>query len=350
MSNRKHIVTFGEVMLRLKAPGHERLLQSPHFEATFGGGEANVAVSLAQFGQEVMYITALPYNPVSEVCLAYFKGKGVDTSRVVRTGERIGLYYYEAGANHKPSRVIYDRSHSAITDILPHAFDWRTILEGAAWFHITGITPALSATLAEISLQAMKTALDLGIKVSLDYNYRKNLWKYGKSAPEIMTSLVKYTDVGIANEEDCQHALGIDVEANGWAQEIAHGQIDINKYEKLCEQVMLSYPNLLYQAITLRTSYSADRNGWAACLHNGKEFLLSKQYEISDVVDRVGTGDAFAAGLIYGLNNGMADQDALEFAVAASCLKHSIPGDINLSTVDEVHQLIADGGSGRIIR
>jgi 2-dehydro-3-deoxygluconokinase len=350
MSKSSRVVTFGEVMLRLKAPGYERLLQTPSLEATFGGGEANVAVSLAQFGQDVMYVTALPKNPISEACVAYLRGKGVDVSNIIRSGERIGIYYHEAGANQKPSRVIYDRAHSAIMEISPAVFDWRKILDGAVWFHITGITPALSASAAEASRLAMKTARELGIKVSIDYNYRKNLWKYGQSAPQVMTELVQYADVGIANEEDCQRALGISVETNDWEKDIDSGRIDVNQYQRLCEKVLSTFPNLKYQAITLRESYSADRNGWAACLYDGSSFLLSKQYEISDVVDRVGTGDAFAAGLIYGMINSMPDQAALEFAVAASCLKHSIPGDINLCTVEEVHQLLAEGGSGRIKR
>ncbi len=350
MSNGKRVITFGEIMLRLKAPGYERLLQSPQLEATFGGGEANVALSLAQFGQEVMYLTALPCNSISDACLAYLKGKGVDISGILRSGERIGIYYYEAGANQKPARVIYDRNHSAVMDLRPGMLDWKQILDGAAWFHITGITPALSASLAEVTLLAMKTAHELGVIVSLDYNYRKNLWKYGCSAQEVMTTLVQYADIGIANEEDCQHALGITVEAANWDGTIASGQLDIDKYKLLCEKVLQSYPNLKYQAITLRTSYSADRNGWAACLFNGQEFFVSKRYDISDVVDRVGTGDAFAAGLIFAMNNGIPDQQALDFAAAASCLKHSIPGDINLCTVDEVHQLLVEGGSGRIVR
>lgn len=350
MSIKRHIVTFGEVMLRLKAPGHERLLQSPQLEATFGGGEANVAVSLAGFGQDVTYVTALPRNPISEACLGYLKGKGVDTSQVIHSGERLGTYYYEAGANQKPPRVTYDRAHSAIMDVSPDAFDWHKILDGAAWLHITGITPALSTTAADISLQAMKTARELGITVSLDYNYRKNLWKYGKSAAEVMTPLVQYADIGIANEEDCQRALGISLEANEREGELESGPIDIHKYQGLCEKVLAAFPNLKYQAITLRSSYSADRNGWAACLHNGKDFLTSRHYEILDVVDRVGTGDAFAAGLIYGMVNNFPDQEALEFAAAASCLKHSIPGDINLCSVEEVNQLLAEGGSGRIQR
>jgi 2-dehydro-3-deoxygluconokinase len=196
----------------------------------------------------------------------------------------------------------------------------------------------------------MQTASELGVKISLDYNYRKNLWKYGQSAPEVMTRLVRYADVGIANEEDCQRALGISVETDDWEKDVQSGQIDISKYQKLCEKVLATFPNLKYQAITLRSSYNADCNGWAACLYDGNRFLVSRQYEISDIVDRVGTGDAFAAGLIYGMSNGMPDQEALDFATAASCLKHSIPGDINLSTVEEVRQLLSDGGAGRIKR
>lgn len=344
------IVTFGEVMLRLKAPGFERLLQSPNLEATFGGGEANVAVSLAQFGLEVTYVTALPRNPISEACVAFLKGKGVDTSHIVQAGERMGIYYLEAGANQKPSRVVYDRVHSAIMDVSPSDFDWEKILDGATWFHITGITPALSTSVAEISRTAMMTAQKKGITVSCDFNYRKNLWKYGQSAPEVMTDLVRYADVGIANEEDCQRALGITVESGDWEDDIESGRIDTEKYRLLCEKVLSAFPNLKYQAITLRESYNADRNGWAACLHNGKEFFVSTHYEVTDIVDRMGTGDAFAAGLIYGLTSGMADPEALEYAVAASCLKHSIPGDMNFCSVEEVKVLMAGNGSGRIQR
>jgi 2-dehydro-3-deoxygluconokinase len=344
------IVTFGEVMLRLKAPGFERLLQSPSFEATFGGGEANVAVSLAQFGQQVVYVTALPHNPISEACEAFLKGKGVNISQIVHTGERVGIYYYEAGANQKPSRVVYDRSHSAIMDVPASAFEWGKILEGASWFHITGITPALSGSAAEIARMAMQTARAQGITISCDYNYRKNLWKYGKGAPEVMTELVRYVDVGIANEEDCQLALGISVESGDWEKDIESGRIDTGKYRLLCEKVLSAFPNLKYQAITLRESYTAERNGWSACLHNRREFHVSRHYELTDIVDRVGSGDAFAAGLIHCLSEGMADKDALEFAVAASCLKHSIPGDMNFSSVEEVRTLLSGEGSGRIQR
>jgi 2-dehydro-3-deoxygluconokinase len=343
------IVTFGEVMLRLKSPGFERLLQSPVLEATFGGGEANVAVSLGQFGLDVGYVTALPDNPIGDTCVRFLRGRGVDTSQVVRRAGRLGIYFLEAGSNHRPSKVIYDRAPSAIMDAAPEVFEWERILDGAAWFHVTGITPALSASTAAIALAAVQAARKMGVMVSCDYNYRKNLWKYGRKAPDVMGELVRYVDVGIANEEDCQLALGLTAE-EGRPQEVNQGQLDTGRYQALCEKVLAAFPNLKYQAITLRESYSADRNGWSACLHNGHEFLVSARYEVTDIVDRVGTGDAFAAGLIYGLTCEGNDRKALEFATAASCLKHSIPGDMNFSSVQEVRQLMSEGGSGRIQR
>lgn len=348
MSDR--VVVFGEVMLRLKSPGCERLLQSPLLEATFGGGEANVAISLANFGLDVAYVTVLPRNPIADACIAYLRGKGVDTSPIVRDGERMGIYFLEAGANQRPSQVIYDRAGSAIATADPHSLDWERILEGASWFHVTGITPAISQNTADISLQAMQTARAKGLTVSCDYNYRKNLWKYGKTAPEVMTELVRYTDVGIANEEDCQRALNIRVEAGEWERAVETGALDPGQYRVLCEKVLAAFPNLKYQAITLRESYSADHNGWSACLHNGRQFFLSVRYDITDIVDRVGSGDAFAAGLIYGLITGLDDEAALNFAVAASCLKHSIVGDANLVSVDEVKRLMAGEASGRVRR
>jgi 2-dehydro-3-deoxygluconokinase len=344
------IVTFGEVMLRLKSPGHERLLQSPVLETSFGGGEANVAVSLAQFGLESAFVTALPANALGDACVQFLRGRGVDTSLIVRSGERMGIYYLEAGANQRPSRVIYDRAHSAIMDVAPAAFDWDTIFEGAAWFHVTGITPALSAATAAVALTAMQTARAKGLTVSCDYNFRKNLWKYGKTAPEVMPELVRQADVGIANEEDCQLALGISADAETSAQADEPDQIDTSRYQRLCEKVLGAFPDLRYQAVTLRESRNADCNGWSACLHDRHDFLVSARYEITDIVDRVGTGDAFAAGLIYGLQTGMQGCDALEFAAAASCLKHSIPGDMNFCTVDEVRKLMSGGTSGRIQR
>jgi 2-dehydro-3-deoxygluconokinase len=344
------IVTFGEVMLRLKSPGFERLFQSPLLEASFGGGEANVAASLAQFGREVSFITALPMNPLGNACVTFLRGRGVDVSGIQRQGERLGTYYFETGSNQRPSRVIYDRSHSSIMDAEPGTFLWERLFEGAEWFHITGITPALSENTARLSQEAVETAHRMGLTVSCDYNYRKNLWKYGKEPSEVMTRIVRQVDIGIANEEDCQRALGIKLEGEHWEQELEDGQVDTAYYRGLCERVLAAFPNLKIQAITLRASHSADSNSWAACLHNRREFLMSRRYEVTDIVDRVGTGDAFAAGLIHGISAGMSAVESLEFATAAGCLKHSIPGDMNNCTVEEVQGLVAGGGSGRIQR
>ncbi len=345
-----HVITFGEIMLRLKSPGFERFFQSPLLEATFGGGEANVAVSLAHFGLDATFVTALPKNPIADSCIEYLRSKGVDTSEIARCGERIGVYFLEAGANQRPSKVIYDRSNSAIATLDPQSLDWERIFDDASWFHVTGITPAISQSAADLSLEAVKTAKQKGLTVSCDYNYRSKLWNYGKNAPEVMSELVRYVDVGIANEEDCQLSLGISVEAGDWEEEVKTGELNPQKYRALCEKMLEAYPNLQYQAITLRESYSASHNGWSACLHNGKDFFLSTHYDITDIVDRVGGGDSFSAGLIFGLISGMEDETALEFAAAASCLKHSIPGDANLVSVDEVKQLAGGKRSGRVQR
>lgn len=343
------IITMGEIMLRLKPPGFERFFQSPLLEATFGGGEANVAVSLAQFGLDAAFVTALPDNAIGEACLAFLKSKDVDTSLIMRRGDRIGIYYLEAGANQRPSKVVYDRAHSAMAGTCPVEMDWARIFAGASWFHITGITPAISEGAADVALQAVRQARQRGVTVSCDYNYRKNLWNYGKNAPEVMTELVRYVDVGIANEEDCQRSLGISVGAE-WEDEVSSGELNPQKYRALCEKVLETFPNLKYQAITLRESFSASHNGWSACLHNGKDFTLSRRYDIRNIVDRVGGGDSFSAGLIYGLLTSMPDAEALEFATAASCLKHSIPGDVNLVDVKEVQRLMAGDVSGRVQR
>jgi 2-dehydro-3-deoxygluconokinase len=348
MTNR--VITFGEVMLRLMSPGFERFFQSPLLEATFGGGEANVAVSLANYGLDVAYVTVLPENPIADACIAYLRGKGVDTSLIARGDGRMGIYFLEAGANQRPSKVIYDRANSAIATAEPGSLNWGHIFDGASWFHITGITPALSQSAAGLSLQAVQVAREKGLTVSCDYNYRKKLWKYGKAAPQVMMELVRYVDVGIANEEDCQRSLGISVEAGDWEQALEAGELDPSRYRALCEKVMETFPNLKYQAITLRESYSASHNGWSACLHNGEDFFLSTRYDITHIVDRVGGGDSFAAGLIYGLITEMDDEAALGFAAAASCLKHSIPGDANLVSVDEVKRLAAGEASGRVQR
>jgi 2-dehydro-3-deoxygluconokinase len=344
------VVTFGEVMLRLKAPGQERFLQSPLFEASFGGGEANVAVSLARFGLEAAFVTALPKTPIADACIEFLRGQGVDTRGISRCGDRMGVYYLEAGANQRPSKVVYDRNPSAIMDAPPESFDWENLLKGAAWFHVTGITPALSARAAENAVAGMRAARRMGLTVSCDYNFRKNLWKYGRGAAEVMPGMVQLADVGMANEEDCQRALGITLEDAEWEKQVAGGELVPAKYRALAGKVLDAYPNLRLQAITLRQSRSADRNGWSACLHNRKAFLTSAEYEVEDIVDRVGTGDAFAAGLIYGLITGLDERESLEFATAASCLKHSIPGDLNLSSVADVRELMTGAGSGRIER
>ncbi len=341
----QRFVTFGEIMLRLKAPGAERLLQSPRLEATFGGGEANVAVGLARLGLDVAYVSVLPENAVGLACIGELKRHGVDTSLVLRRGERLGIYFLEPGANQRPSKVIYDRSHSAIAEAVPGDLDWDKVFEGATWFHITGITPAISQSAADLSLEAMKKAKENGVTVSCDLNFRKKLWKYGKTAPEVMGDLLQYVDVAVGNEEDCQKSLGIES-----AVEVESATLDAEKYKDLTEKVLDRFPNLKKIAVTMRESYSADHNGWSAVLNNRGEFFVSKKYDIRDIVDRVGTGDTFAAGLIYGINNLGTDREALEFAVAASCLKHSIPGDLPLILLEEVTSLVGGAASGRVQR
>ena len=341
----KRVVTLGEVMLRLKSPGVERLFQSPSLEATFGGAEANVAVSLANYGITASFVSALPKNAIADAALAELRGLGVDTRFVKRQGERMGIYFLEGGANQRASKVVYDRSGSSIAAARVADFDFSAIFADAGWFHVSGVTPAISAEAAELAMAAAKHARDNGITVSIDYNYRKNLWKYGKSAPEVMRELVKYAHVGIANEEDCQKALGIEIEADVHA-----GELDARKYKSLAESVLKEFPNLQKQVITLRESRSADVNGWSAVLYNGKDFYQSRHYEITDIADRVGAGDSFAGGLIYGLLTYQDDARALEFATAASCLKHSIIGDYNRVSVAEVEDLMKGGGSGRVQR
>ncbi|MFP4384373.1 MAG: PfkB family carbohydrate kinase [Spirochaetia bacterium] len=340
----KHI-TFGEIMLRLKSPEHTRLFQEPVLEATFGGGEANVAVGLSRYGLDTSFISFIPAGPVGDACIAELKKQGVDTGKVIRKGSRLGIYFLETGSNHRPSKVIYDRAHSAIAEAEPGDINWEEALNGAEWFHITGITPAISENAAILSMGAVQTAKNLGITVSCDLNYRSKLWKYGKDAPEVMTELVKFVDVAIGNEEDCQKSLGIetDIDVDG-------GTLDQKKYQLLTEKVLDTFPNLKKIAVTLRESHSADYNGWSGVLNNRNSFMTSKKYEIKNIVDRVGGGDSFASGLIYGLSVFRDDQKALEFAAAASCLKHTIPGDFPLLSIEEVTALAEGEGSGRVQR
>ncbi|MCZ2150712.1 MAG: sugar kinase [Bryobacterales bacterium] len=342
----KPVVSFGEIMLRLAPPGFERFLQSPQFVATFGGGEANVAVALGGFGYPARYVTVLPPgNPISDAFIGEMRRFGVDTSQIVRGKGRFGIYFVEPGANQRPSKVVYDREFSSISLAKPGDIDWNKAFDGAGWFHVTGITPAISQSSAELALEAARAAHGLGLTVSCDLNYRKNLWKWGKKAHEVMPELFSLTGVGIANEEDCQMTLGIEA-----GVDVHSGKLEREQYRILTDKVLAAYPNLKALAITLRESKSASHNGWSACLNNRSQFLLSRHYEITHIVDRVGGGDCFAAGLIYGMLTEPDHQAALEFAVAASCLKHSIPGDFNRFTAAEVHALVKGGGSGRVQR
>jgi 2-dehydro-3-deoxygluconokinase len=339
------VVTFGEIMLRLAPPGFERFLQSPQFIATFGGGEANVAVTVAGFGLQASYVTVLPENPIADAIVAELRKFGVETHHIQRAKGRVGVYYVEAGANQRASKVVYDRDFSSIALAKPGDLNWPEVFAGAQWFHITGITPALSANCAALALESVREAKRLGLTVSCDLNYRKNLWKYGKQPAEVMRGLMQHVDVAIANEEDCQMALGIAADVD-----VHSGKLDHAVYQSLTEKVLREYPTLKSIAITLRESKSASHNGWSACMNNREEFFVSRHYEITHIVDRVGGGDSFAGGLIYGLLALPSHKEALEFAVAASCLKHSIPGDFNRFSVDEVKTLLTGDGSGRVQR
>lgn len=339
------VLTFGEIMLRLKAPGHERLMQTPNLEATFGGGEANVAVSLANYGMDAAFLSFLPENAVADACIGELRRFNVDTSRIIRKAGRVGIYYLEAGANQLPSKVIYDRAYSSISLAGPGDVDWDKAFDGVGWMHISGITPAISESLMELSMESVKEAKKRNITVSCDLNYRKNLWKYGKNAQEVMSEMARYCDVLIANEEDVQKSLGITIDVD-----VESGEIDNSKYEILGNKVLAQYPDAKMIAITLRESKSADTNGWSACINNREKFYVSRHYDINDIIDRVGGGDSFAGGLIYGLNRYDTMEEALEFATAASCLKHSVIGDFNRVGTDDVRKLMTGDGSGRVQR
>ena len=338
-------VTFGESLLRLSPQGRELLFQTPLLTGTFGGAEANVAVSLANYGEKVAFVTALPNNPIADAAIRELRGFGVDTSFIKRSGERVGIYYAEAGACMRPSKVVYDRAHSSISEVKAGDFDWETILKGAKWFHTTGITPALAAGTADVTLEAVKAAKKLGVKVSCDLNYRKKLWKWGKTPKEVMSEISKYVDVLIANEEDCQKCLGIELDVD-----VTSGKLDVSKYKVLAQKIMAQFPNVSALAVSLRESISADWNNWSIVLATKDNFYISKKYEIRDIVDRIGGGDSFGSGLIYGLNNFEGPQAAIEFAAAASALKHTIYGDYNRITVNDVMTLAGGDASGRVQR
>jgi len=346
-SNMNRVVSFGEIMMRLSPPGYQRFIQARSFDLTFGGGEANVAVALANFGIPVDYVTRLPQNDLGDACVNSLRQFGVGTTKIVRGGERLGIYFLENGAVQRGSKVVYDRSGSSIATVEPGTIDWKTALDGASWFHITGITPAISRSCADTTLEAVRSAEKMGLTVSLDLNYRAKLWKWGKPAREVMTDLVRCADIAIGNEEDAEKVFGI--QAPG--VDVVAGKVNPNDYRVVAEKLKAQFPNLEKVAITVRGSVSANHNTWSGVLHDGKAFYTAPVYDITHIVDRVGGGDAFAAGLIYGLlMYGEDAQKALGFAVAAGCLKHTVPGDMNMVTVSEVEGIMSGVVSGRVSR
>lgn len=342
------VITFGEIMMRLSTPGHLRFTQSTQFDATFGGGEANVAVSLANYGIDTDYVTRLPDNDLAKACLRDLRSYGVGTSHIVTGGERLGIYFLETGAVARPSKVIYDRAHSSVSTIQPGMIDWKEVFKDADWFHWTGITPAISESAALVCLEAIKVANEMGVFVSCDLNYRKNLWKWGKTAAEVMPELVEGCDLILGNEEDAEKEFGIKPE--GFDAEHSDGSIDQTRFESVCRQLMDRFPRCKKVAITLRGSINANHNTWGGVIFDGKSLFESRRYDITHIVDRVGGGDSFMGGLIYGLLTYKDDQKAIEFAAAASCLKHTISGDYNQVTVKEVESLMAGNSSGRVSR
>lgn len=343
----QRIVTFGEIMLRLATPGFERFSQIRQFNASFGGGEANVAISLANFGLKVDYLTRLPKNDIAEACIMDLRRYNVGTDKIIYGGDRLGIYYLETGAVARPSKVIYDRANSAIAEIKPGMVNWDSVFEGVTWFHWTGITPAISEGAALVCKEAIETANKKGITVSADLNFRKNLWKWGKKAPEVMPDLVSGCDIILGNEEDAEKVFGIHPEG----VDVTSGHIEAAAYESVCRQLMKKFPRARKVIVTLRGSINANHNTWSGVLFDGKKLYEAPVYDITHIVDRVGGGDSFMGGLIYGLISFPGDdQRALNFAVAASCLKHTIYGDFNMVTVKEVETLMGGDASGRVSR
>ena len=341
------IITFGEIMLRLATPEHQRFMQANSYIASFGGGEANVAVSLANYGLEAEFVTRLPENDLGHSVVMELRKHGVGTGNIISGGERLGIYFLETGSVSRPSKVIYDRAHSSISEIKPGMIDWKTVFSDASWFHWTGITPAISEGAARVCLEAIGIASELGITISCDLNYRKNLWKWGKAAGEIMPALVEKCDIILGNEEDAEKVFGIKSDA----ADVSSGNVESSEYESVCKKLKHRFPGARKIIITLRGSISADHNTWSGILYDGTRFFRAPVYQITHIVDRVGGGDSFMGGLIYGLLTYPGDdQKALSFAVAASCLKHTIHGDFNMVTVQEVEQLMKGDSSGRVVR
>jgi len=337
------VVTFGEIMLRLTPPNYLRFVQAESFDVTYGGGEANVAVSLANFGEDAYFVTKVPDNPIGQAAINHLRRYGVKTDYILKGGERLGIYFNEIGASQRPSVVVYDRSHSSISEAKPEEFDWDKIFEGAKWFHFTGITPALSDNMAQACLDAVKKAKGKGITVSCDLNYRKKLWSKEK-ANKVMSELIKYVDYAIGNEEDAEMVFGIKASSS----DVTKGELNEEGYKEVAKELLERF-SLKGVAITLRESFSAFDNGWSALYYDGEDYYRSRRYMIH-IIDRVGGGDSFAGGLIYALLNNYTPKDAVEFAVAASCLKHTVMGDFNHVTLSEVTALMKGDASGRVQR
>jgi 2-dehydro-3-deoxygluconokinase len=343
----KRIITFGEIMLRLATPEHQRFTQATSYCASFGGGEANVAVSLANFGLSSEFVTRLPLNDIGQAVIMDLKKHSVGTDFILRGGDRVGIYFLETGSVARPSKVIYDRANSSIAEVRQGMIDWDKVFKDACWFHWTGITPAISEGAALVCEEAISAARKKGITVSCDLNFRKNLWKWGKSAGEVMPSLVEGCDIILGNEEDAEKVFGIKPEN----ADVMHGDVKGIVFESVCKRLMSRFPKAKKIIITLRGSINADHNTWSGVLYDGKKLFEAPLYQITHIVDRVGGGDSFMGGLIYGLLTFQGDdQKALNFAVAASCLKHTIHGDFNLVNVSEVEQLLKGDSSGRVVR
>ena len=341
------VVTFGEIMLRLKTPGFQRFCQAESFEASYGGGEANVAVALARFGVPADFVTRLPANDLGDAALMTLRKFGVGTDHIVRGGSRLGVYFLESGAVHRGSKVVYDRANSAIAEAQPGMFDWDAIFDGATWFHWTGITPAISRGAAELVAEALVAARARGVTISVDLNYRKKLWNWGRAPSEVMPELVEHCDVVLGNEEDADKVFGI--QASG--VDVTSGEVDAEAYESVARQLCERFASCRKAVITLRGSISASHNTWSGVLFDGERLHVAPRYEITHIVDRVGGGDSFMAGLIYSwCQDPDNDARALGFAAAASALKHSVPGDFNLVSLDEVEKLVAGDASGRVSR